>query len=109
MEQPNNLIRGMCFIKSTPLISIIDTGANHSFISLSCAKCLYLIMSPMLRGKIIDTLTNGLVTTFLVCVKCPVNFGNVDFELDLVCLPLAHMDVFLEWIGCYLLGLTLIV
>ncbi|KEH17266.1 hypothetical protein MTR_0028s0230 [Medicago truncatula] len=24
----------------------------------------------------------------VVCVKCPVNFGNVDLELDLVCLPL---------------------
>jgi len=29
----------------------------------------------------------------MVCVKCPVNFGNVNFELDLVCLPLANMDV----------------
>jgi len=28
-----------------------------------------------------------------VCVKCPINFGNVDFELDLVFLPLVHMDV----------------
>ena len=35
----------------------------------------------------------------VVCVKCPVNFGNVDFELDLVNLPLIHMDVIfgMDW------------
>ncbi|RHN75286.1 hypothetical protein MtrunA17_Chr2g0319501 [Medicago truncatula] len=34
---------------------------------------------------------------------------RVDFELDLVCLPLKHMDAILVWIGCWLLGLPLIV
>jgi len=29
----------------------------------------------------------------LIRGKCPVNFGNIDFELDLVCLPLKHMNV----------------
>ena len=29
----------------------------------------------------------------VVCVKCLVNFGNMDFELDLVCLPLSRMNV----------------
>jgi len=29
----------------------------------------------------------------VVCAKCPVNFGNVNFELDLVCLSLVDMDV----------------
>ncbi|MCI14333.1 cellular nucleic acid-binding protein [Trifolium medium] len=31
--------------------------------------------------------------------QCPVNFGNVDFELDLVWLPLSHMDVIfgMDW------------
>lgn len=34
-----------------------------------------------------------------VCVMCPINFGNVDFELDLVCLPLVHMNVIfgMDW------------
>jgi len=36
VEHPDNLIRGMCFINSTPLIAIIDTGATHSFIASSC-------------------------------------------------------------------------
>jgi len=84
VQEPDNLIRGMCFINSTPLIAIIDTCATHSFISLSCAERLNLVMTPMLRGMVIDTPANGSVTTSLDCVKCHVNFGNVDFELDLV-------------------------
>ena len=50
-------------------------------------------MTPLLRGMVIDTPANGLVTTSMVYAKCPVNFGCADFELDLVCLPLKHMDV----------------
>lgn len=89
----------MCFINSTPLIEIIDIGATHSFISVSCVERLSLVATSLLQGIIIDTPTNGLVTTSLVCAKCPVNFGNVDFELDLVCLPLKHMDMIfgMDW------------
>jgi len=99
VEQPDNLIRGMCFINSTPLIANIDTDATYSFISLSCAELLNLVLTLMLRGMVINTSANGLVTTSLVCVKCPVNFGNVGFELDLVYLPLSHMDVIfgMDW------------
>jgi len=89
----------MCFINSTPLIAIIDIGATHSFISVSCVECLNLLVTPLLRGMVIDTPTSGSVTTSLVCAKCPINFGNVDFELDHVCLPLKHMDVIfgMDW------------
>jgi len=81
------------FINSTPLIAIIDTGATHSFISVSYVERLNLVVTPLLRGMVIDTPANGSVTTSSVCAKCPVNFGNVDFELDLVCHTLKHMDV----------------
>jgi len=99
VEQPDNLIRGMCFINSTPLIAIIDTGATHSFISASCVERLNLVVTSLLRGMVINTPASGSVTTSLVCARCPVNFGNVDFELDLVCLPLKHMDVIfgMDW------------
>ena len=99
VEQPDNLIRSISFINSTPLIAIHDTGATHSFIYLSCDERLNLALSPMLRGMIIDTPTNGSVTTSFVCLKCPVNFGNVDFALDFVCLPLVHINVILgiDW------------
>jgi len=40
-----------------------------------------------------ERIFRAMVTTSLVCAKCPVNFGNVDFKLDLVCLPLKHREV----------------
>jgi len=87
------------FINSTPLIAIIDTSATHSFISSCCVERLGLVVTPLLCGMIIDTSANGSVTTSLVCAKCPVNFGCVDFELDLVCLSLKHMNVIfgMDW------------
>jgi hypothetical protein len=81
------------FINSTPLISIVDIGATHSFISVSCVEGLNLVVTPLSQGMVIDTPTNGSMTTSLVCAKCPINFGNIDFKLDLVCLLLKHMNV----------------
>jgi len=58
-----------------------------------------LVVTLLSRGMVIDTLANGSVTTSLVCATCPVGFGCVDFELDLVCWPLKHMDVIfrMDW------------
>ena len=49
----------MCFINSTPLIAIIDTGATHYFISVSCVERLNLVVTLLLRGMVIDTPTSG--------------------------------------------------
>ena len=70
MEEPDNLIKVICFINITHFLAIIDTGATHSFISLGSIKRLNLVLSPMLRGMVIDTLTNDSVTTSLVCLDC---------------------------------------
>lgn len=43
----DRLIRGICYINNTPLITIIDTGATHSFIVVDCVKRLGLIVSSM--------------------------------------------------------------
>ena len=87
------------FINSTLLNAIIDTDATHSFIASSCVERLGLVVTPLLRGMVIDTPTNGSVTISLVCAQCTVSFGCVDFELDLVCLPLKHLDVIfgMDW------------
>ena len=92
---PDKLIRGICFINNTHLLPIIDTSATYSFISHGCAKRLNLVMSPMLRGMVIDTPVNGSMTTSLVCLNFPLNFGDVDFKMDLMFLPLEQMDVIL--------------
>jgi hypothetical protein len=49
---------------------------------------------------VIDTLAMGSVTTSSVCLKCPLNMCNKDFEVDLVCLPLGQLYVILgmDWL-----------
>src|SRR4030042_245803 len=91
----DRLIRGTCFINGTPLIASIDTGATHCFIAADCASKLGLNMSCMNGEMVVETPYMGSVTTTLVCLKCPLSMFGRDFEMDLVCLPLAGMDVIL--------------
>lgn len=48
----------------------------------------------------IDTPANGLVTTSIVCLNCPLIIFDKDFEMDLACLLLSQLDVILRmnWI-----------
>jgi len=94
-KNEDRLIRGTCFFNSTPLIAIIDTGATHCFIAVDCAYKLGLDMSSMNGEMVVETPAKGLVTTSLVCLKCPLSMFGRDFEVDLVCLPLSGMDVIL--------------
>ncbi|XP_050876056.1 uncharacterized protein LOC127079724 [Lathyrus oleraceus] len=63
VPKTDNLIKGTCFINNIELIAIIDTGATHSFISLECATGLGLKLSLLVGSMVIDTPTNGSVTT----------------------------------------------
>jgi hypothetical protein len=92
-EKSDNLIRGTCFIHNTPLCAMIDTGATHSFISVSCMKRLNLETTVMSRCMIIETSASDSVTTKLVCVNCPVTVFGRHFDMDLVCIPLSNIDV----------------
>ncbi|XP_050876480.1 uncharacterized protein LOC127080192 [Lathyrus oleraceus] len=81
-------------------------------------KCLHwqdlrlpiLTVSTMSSGLIIDTPTNGLMTTSLIFLNCPLSIYGRDFGVDLICLPLSDIYVILgmSWlefnhvhINCY--------
>ncbi|XP_050914515.1 uncharacterized protein LOC127129345, partial [Lathyrus oleraceus] len=91
----DRLIRGTCFINGTPLITIIDTGATHYFISANCARRLGLKLFALDGELIVETPAKGSTTTSLVCLNCPLSIFDKDFYVDLVCLPLGGMDVIL--------------
>jgi len=91
----DRLIRGTCFINSIPLITIIDTGATHCFIAADCASKLGLVMPSMNGEMVVETPAKGSVTTYLVCLKCPLSIFGRDFAVGLVCLPLNGKDVIL--------------
>lgn len=92
----DNLIRGTCFINNILLITNIDMGATHSFISVECVSRLNLEVSATNSSMVIDTPTNDSVTTLLVCLNSLLTIFGRDFGIDLVCLPLSQLDVILE-------------
>ena len=106
----DRLIRGTCFINSTPLITIIDTGATHCFIAANFVERLGLVLSSLNGEMVVYTPAKGSVTTSSVCVKRPLSIFDRDFIVDLVCLSLRGLDVILgmNWlehnyvhINCY--------
>lgn len=74
---------------------MIDISATHSFISLECVNNLKLEVFSMNISMVIDTLTNGLVPTLLVCLNCPFITFSKDFRMALVRLPLSQLSVIL--------------
>ncbi|XP_058726457.1 uncharacterized protein LOC131597808 [Vicia villosa] len=109
-SKKDNLIRGTCFINNIESVTIIDTDATHSFISLDCATMLGLKLSYMDGSMVIDTHANGSITTTFVCKGCPLTIFDKSFVMDLVCLPLHQIDAILgiNWlefnyvhINCY--------
>ncbi|XP_050908293.1 uncharacterized protein LOC127121912 [Lathyrus oleraceus] len=91
----DNLIRGTSCIHGVALIAMIDTGTTHSFISLECVNKLKLEVFYRNGSMVIDTSTNGSVTTSLVCLNCPLTIYGKDFAVDLICFPLSQLDVIL--------------
>ncbi|XP_058741057.1 uncharacterized protein LOC131613400 [Vicia villosa] len=55
----DRIIRGTCFINSTPLITIIDIGATDCFTSADCVEILGLMLSSMNREMVVDTPAKG--------------------------------------------------
>lgn len=68
---------------------------THSFISAECASRLNLEVSATSGSLVIDTPTNGSMTTLLVCLNCPLTIYGRDFGVDLFCFPLIKLDVIL--------------
>ncbi|XP_050885333.1 uncharacterized protein LOC127089884 [Lathyrus oleraceus] len=81
--------------RSISLIAIIDTSAVYSFILFDCAERLGLKLYVMGGSMVINTPTNGSVTTSWVCLNCPLTIYGKSFGMDLVCLPLNQIDVIL--------------
>ncbi|XP_057432023.1 uncharacterized protein LOC130724755 [Lotus japonicus] len=91
----DRLIRGTCFINSTPLITIIDTGATHCFIVAACVEILGLGLSSMKREMVVEVPAKRSMTTSRVCLNCPLSIFDRDFVVDLIFLPLSGLDVIL--------------
>lgn len=90
------MIQGTYFINNIPLVTIIDTGETHLFISAECVKRLNLEVSAMSGGMVTDAPPMGSITTTLICLKIPLNIFGREFGMDLGYLPLVQIDVILR-------------
>lgn len=70
-------------------------GRNDAAIAADCALRLSLDVSPMNGEMVVETPSNGSVTTSRVCLSCPLSMYGRNFAVDLICLPLRGMDVIL--------------
>ena len=94
-SKSKDLIQGKCFINGIPLLVLFDSGATHSFISYTCVGKLKLYMSSLNKNLIVETPTSGFVLTSNVCLSSLVEISGRTFVVDLICLPLSQIDVFL--------------
>ncbi|XP_058725591.1 uncharacterized protein LOC131596872 [Vicia villosa] len=72
ISSEDRLIRGICFINSTPLI-LINISATHYFIAADCVERLSLVLSSIKGEMVVNTPSKGLVTTSPICSKCPLS------------------------------------
>jgi len=52
-------------------------------------------VSSLNKNLIVETPTSGSVLTSNVCLSCPMEISGRTFVVDLICLPLSQIDVFL--------------
>ncbi|WJX29984.1 hypothetical protein P8452_18571 [Trifolium repens] len=98
--QASNVIHENCQIAGNTLTALIDTGATHSFISLDCANRLELIVSPLPFDLNVSTPAKDLMVN-TACLHCLVMIQNIEFIVNLICLPLQSLEIILgmDWLS----------
>ncbi|XP_057747376.1 uncharacterized protein LOC130966580 [Arachis stenosperma] len=93
--QSDALIQGQCIVKDRFLIVLYDSGASHSFVSLTVARELGLDFFELNFDLIVHTPASQNALTGLVCLQVPFTIRNITFIHDLICLPLCGLEVIL--------------
>ncbi|XP_057758545.1 uncharacterized protein LOC130979186 [Arachis stenosperma] len=101
--QSDALIQGQCYVKNRFLTVLYDSGASHSFISLTVARELGLDFSELNFDLIVHTPASQNALTSLVCLQVPFTIRNRTFIHDLIYLPLYGLEVILglDWLSKY--------
>ena len=102
-EADDTVITGTFPVHSTSAYVLFDSGASHSFISLSFSKCLNI--EPCLEFHAMSiTLPNGRsVSCDKMFRNCPILIGRCEFFVNLIQFDLTDFDVILgmDWLSKY--------
>ncbi|XP_057760454.1 uncharacterized protein LOC130980830 [Arachis stenosperma] len=101
--QSDALIQGQCYVKNRFLTVLYDSGASHSFISLTIARELGLDFSELNFDLIVHTPASQNALTSLMCLQVPFTIRNKTFIHDIICLTLCGLEVILGlyWLSKY--------
>jgi len=96
-----NLIIGSCVITGRSLHVLFDSGATHSFVSESRVVELGLLVKELQYDLVVSTPASGLVRTSTMCARCKIEVEGRKYRVNLICLPLAGLDVILgmDWLS----------
>nr|XP_025652087.1 uncharacterized protein LOC112748095 [Arachis hypogaea] len=100
-HQSEDRIEGKCTINGAPLTILYDTGASHSFISLSATSRISLCMTKLPYVLLVTTPAGKSVETQQVCQRVRILISDRSYLADLVCLPLVGLDIILgmDWLN----------
>jgi hypothetical protein len=74
-------------------------GENRSHISMNCLDRLKMLVPKLPCDFVVSTLTKA-ITLNTSCLQCRVFFFEREFLLNIICLPLQSIEIYLEvdWI-----------
>ena len=84
------------------VVSILfDSGASHSFISQDCCERLNLSVQYLPYDLNVSTPVGNANMLAYVCTACPIRINSCLYIVNLVCLPMNHIDVILgmDWLA----------
>ncbi|GAU50355.1 hypothetical protein TSUD_283640 [Trifolium subterraneum] len=97
----NALIVDICHLGQSEVVVLFDCGATNSFISVEFVMRLGLSSTSLIPPMTVAVATGGKVVSKRVCQNCPVSVAGKIYHVDLICLPLKHMDIVLgmDWLS----------
>ena len=98
-----NVVDGMLLISQSWAHVLFDTGATHSFVSVSLVQALQLDVENCDRPLVLSTPMGGLSEVTLICKMCHLFIEEHRFSADLFVLPMSEFDVILgmDWLTKY--------
>lgn len=95
-----NTLQGKGEILGHSVSVLFDSGASHSFISQSCCGRLKLPVRCLPCDMHVSTPMGETSMLTYVCESCPIIIKSCQYMVDLVCLPMDHVDVILgmDWL-----------
>ncbi|XP_042051407.1 uncharacterized protein LOC121796671 [Salvia splendens] len=95
-------LAGMGKVQQLPIIVLFDTGASHSFISMSCVNALELPTAKLDLGLRVSSPVGGLIDIVQTCPNVEFVLGELGVEARLLhFMPLENVDIILgmDWLA----------